>query len=84
MGSNIPIEESIVHVQNQWMGLICSCYSSSTESLSNEKPTKLVFFQLKHLNGIKKNLKSAPAILSSFDIHLQCIQASLNLVTLSL
>jgi hypothetical protein len=36
----------------------------------NEKPTKLAFYKLKHENGIKKQLKYAPAILSSFDLSI--------------
>jgi hypothetical protein len=36
------------------MRLICGCYWSSAEYLSNEKPTKHVF-KLKHENGIKKH-----------------------------
>jgi hypothetical protein len=32
------------------------------------KPTKLVFYKLKHDNGIKKQYKYAPAVLSSFDL----------------
>jgi hypothetical protein len=47
---------------------ICGCYSSSAEQLSNEKPTKLAFYKLKHQNGIKKQQKYAQAILSSFDL----------------
>ncbi len=66
--SHLPLKESIVHVQNRWMRPICGCYSSSAEYLSNEKPTKLAFYKLKHENGIKKQQKSAPAILSSFDL----------------
>jgi hypothetical protein len=36
--------------------------------LSNEKLPKLAFYKLKHENGIKKQYKYAPAILSSFDL----------------
>jgi hypothetical protein len=31
LGRNIPLEESIIHVQKRWMRLICGCYSSSAE-----------------------------------------------------
>jgi hypothetical protein len=31
LGSNLHLKESIVHVKNRWMRLICGCYSSSAE-----------------------------------------------------
>jgi hypothetical protein len=34
--------------------VISGCYSSSAELLSNGKPPKIAFLELKHENGIKK------------------------------
>ncbi len=58
--------------------VISGCYSSLAELLSNEKPPKIAFLELKHENGIKREEKYAPAVLNSSDLslgfHCNCSQ----------